>query len=135
MLSYFRSPFPSAEGFSAYRMPGMVVHAPLIFAAGLIGLALCWSHPALRPMVIVWVLAVVYLGRDAAILCHYNPLLTLTCWAGSAFVLFCPSPIAKFGLAHPGTAAVLSAMVTAMQIAAAIWMTSKWGPNQRALSE
>lgn len=135
MLSYFRSPFPSTQGFSAYRMPGMVVHAPLIFAAILTGFALCWPHPALRPMVIFWVLAGVYLGRDAAILCHYNPLLTLTCWAGSAFVLFRPASIARLGFVHPAAAAWLSVTVAAVQIAVAIWVTRKWGPDHRAISE
>jgi hypothetical protein len=64
VLSYFRSPFPSTEGFSAYRMPGVAVHGPLIFASVFVGFFLCWPHPMLRPLLTIWVLGGIYLGRD-----------------------------------------------------------------------
>jgi hypothetical protein len=111
LLSYFHRPFPSTEGFSAYRMPGVAVHGPLIFASALLGFLLCWPHLMLRPLLIVWVLAGLYLGRDIAILCHYAPLLTLLSWAASGFVLFRPRPIANFGQTHVVIPAVLSGAV------------------------
>ena len=44
-LAYFLKPFPKAEGFSAYRMPGLAVHVPVL---------------------ILCVMAGVLLGRDSA---------------------------------------------------------------------
>jgi len=114
VLSYFRSPFPSTKGFSAYRMPGAAVHGPLIFAFAFVGFFLCWPHPMLRPLLIVWILAGLYLGRDIAILCHYNALLTLISWAAFAGVLFKPAPIARFGASHIVIPSILSAVVGAV---------------------
>jgi hypothetical protein len=114
LLSYFRSPFPSRQGFSAYRMPGAAVHGPLILAFLLTGFMLCWPHHLLRPLVIVWLLAGVYLGRDIAVLCHYNGLLTLASWAVCAAVFFKPAPIARFGVAHVMLSAVSSAALGAV---------------------
>ncbi len=108
LFHYFRVPFPSQKGFSPYRMPGMAVHGPLIFAFLCIGFFLCWPHLILRGLVIIWVLAGLYLGRDIAILCHYNPLLTLISWAAFAAVLFKMAWIAKFGAAHIVLPAALS---------------------------
>ncbi len=123
MLSYFRSPFPSTKGFSAYRMPGVAVHGPLIFAFAFVGFFLCWPHPMLRLFLIVWVLAGLYLGRDIAILCHYNPLLTLISWAAFAVVLFKPRPIARFGASHVAIPAMLSIVVGVILFFVAFAMT------------
>jgi hypothetical protein len=109
VLSYFRSPFPSTQGFSAYRMPGMAVHGPLILASAFAGFLLCWPHAGLRPLTIIWVLAGLYLGRDIAVLCHYNGLLTLVSWGASALVFIKPASIARFGAAHIVVSALLSA--------------------------
>ena len=125
VLSYFRSPFPSTEGFSAYRMPGVAVHGPLIFASVFVGFFLCWPHPMLRPLLTIWVLGGLYLGRDITILCHYNPLLTLIAWGVSAVVLFRPSPIARFGASHIVIPAVLSVAVGTILFLVAFVMTRK----------
>jgi hypothetical protein len=114
VLSYFRSPFPSTKGFSAYRMPGVAVHGPLIFSSAFVGFLLCWPHPMLRPLMIVWMLAGLYLGRDITILCHYNPLLTLLSWAAFGAVLFKPGPIARFGASHVVIPAILSSAIGAV---------------------
>lgn len=114
LLWYFRSPFPSTKGFSAYRMPGAAVHAPLILAFSLVGLFLCGSHALLRPLVAVWMLAGLYLGRDITILCHYSPLLTLVSWAAFAIVLFRPAPIIRFGASRIVISALLSLAVGAV---------------------
>jgi hypothetical protein len=95
------------------------VHAPLILAASLTGFLLCWPHAILRPLLLVWLLAGLYLGRDVTILCHYNPLLTLMAWAGSALVLFRPVPIANFGRSHTVAIAVLSSAVGALLLGVA----------------
>ena len=127
MFSYFRRPFPSTKGFSAYRMPGMAVHGPLILASSLAGFLLCWPHAMLRPLLIVWVLAGLYLGRDVAILCHYNPLLTLLAWAASGFVLFKPGLIANFGRSHVVIPALLSLATGLVLFVVAFAMTRERG--------
>jgi len=123
MLAYFRSPFPSTEGFSAYRMPGSAVHGPLLVASTLVGFFLCWPHPVLRPLLIVWMLAGLYLGRDVAVLCHYNPLFTLISWAASVFVFFKAASIASFGRSHVVMAAVISGAVGTVLFVVAFAMT------------
>jgi hypothetical protein len=117
VFSYFRAPFPSAKGFSAYRMPGVVVHIPLLAASIFIGFMLCWPHPMLRPLLVVWILAGLYLGRDLAIFCHYAPLLTLVTLAGVMTVVVKALSISKFGASHVVMPAVLSLAVAALFIA------------------
>ena len=125
VLSYFRSPFPSTKGFSAYRMPGVAVHGPLIVCCLLVGVLLCWPHSVLRPLLIFWVLAGVYLGRDITVLCHYNPLLTLVCWAAFVMVILKHIPIAKFGAAHVAIPGIISAFVGALVFFVARTMTRR----------
>lgn len=104
-------------------MPGVAVHGPLIFSALFIGFFLCWPHPILRPLLIVWLLAGLYLGRDVAILCHYNPLLTLVSWAAFVFILVKPAAIARFGATHVVIPALLSILVGAILFLVAFTMT------------
>jgi hypothetical protein len=104
-------------------MPGMAVHGPLILASALVGFALCWPHAALRPLMVIWVLAGLYLGRDIAVLCHYNGLLTLVCWGVSALVFFKPGPIARFGAAHMVISALISAALGTVLFLVALAMS------------
>jgi hypothetical protein len=114
--SYFRAPFPSAQGFSPYRMPGVAVHIPLLLASVFVGFLLCWPHPMLRPLLAIWVLAGLYLGRDLAIFCHYAPPLTLVTWAAVMTVVIKAPSIAKFGASHVVIPAVLSFVVALLFI-------------------
>lgn len=125
VLSYFRSPFPSTKGFSAYRMPGVAVHGPLIVCFSLLGFSLCWPHAVLRPLLIFWALAGMYLGRDITIFCHYSPLLTLLCWAAFVIVLLKHVSIARFGAAHLAIPGILSAVAGALVFLVAYAMTRK----------
>ena len=77
----------------------------------------------LRPLMIVWVLAGVYLGRDIAILCHYNPLLTLLSWAAFGTAVFKARAIAGFGTSHVVLPGLLSALVGAVLFLVAFGMT------------
>ena len=129
LFRYFRAPFPSQKGFSAYRMPGIAVHGPLIFAFSFAGFVLCWPHPILRAFLIVWVLAGLYLGRDIAILCHYNPLITLISWGAFAAVLFKTAAIAKFGAAHILLPAALSVGLGLTLLLVAFVMTRERVPR------
>src|SRR5258708_27506248 len=108
VLSYFGSPFPSAKGFSAYRMPGVAVHIPVLLAFSFTGFLLCWPHPALRALLIFWIAAGLYFGRDVAIYCHYAPLLTLIVWGGCLVLLAKIQAVAKFGAGHVVVPALLT---------------------------
>lgn len=110
-LSYFGSPFPSTKGFSPYRMPGVTVHIPLLLAFSFTGLILCGPHPFLRALLIFWVAAGLYFGRDIAIYCHYAPLLTLIVWGGCLLLLVKIQTIAKFGATHIAVPSLLSLAV------------------------
>jgi hypothetical protein len=111
-------------------MPGMAVHGPLILASALLGFLLCWPHAVLRPLMIVWVLAGLYLGRDIAVLCHYNGLLTLLSWGASALVFIKPAPIAKFGASHVVVPALLSAALGTVLFLVAFAMTREAGKER-----
>jgi hypothetical protein len=86
--AYFIRPFPSTEGFSAYRFPGMLVHLPLFLIFLFIGLYLNMGTPWLRPFIILYIVIGLYLGRDIAIYAHYNPLIIL---AVICLIIFSPS--------------------------------------------
>ncbi len=97
-------------------MPGIAVHIPLLVAGVLAGFLLCWPHSILRPLLMVWVLAGLYLGRDLAIFCHYAPPLTLVALAAVMTVFVKAPSIAKFGASHAAIPAVLSIAVAAVFI-------------------
>ena len=84
--SYFRSPFPKATGFSAYRMPGLVVHLPVILFFVWLGAWLTLGDAFLSPLMLLYLVIGVYFGRDVAILAHYNILITIGV-LGGAFAL------------------------------------------------
>lgn len=119
ILDYFSHPFPSREGFSAYRMPGPSVHVPVILCAAVLGFLLCGPHHPLRPLIFVWVLAGVYLGRDFAICCHYALPLALVAWVAMLVLPAKADAIARFGAAHMLAAALLSVAVGTLQVAVA----------------
>lgn len=105
----------------------MAVHGPLILAFALVGFFLCWPHGVLRPLTIIWVLAGLYLGRDIAVLCHYNGLLTLICWGAFAVVFIKAGPIARFGASRIVIPALLSAAVGMVLFLVAVVMTRENG--------
>jgi hypothetical protein len=119
ILWYFHTPFPSREGFSAYRFPGLAAHAPFFIALSTMGAFLCAGGPPLvRPLVLVWILAGLFLGRDFAIFCHYAPLLVLLIWAAMYAAFANAHRLAIFGQQHPVLAALLTSMVLIVQV----WM-------------
>jgi hypothetical protein len=124
-LSYFRRPFPSSEGFSAYRMPGVAVHVPLLFVFTLTGFSLCWQHLFERPFMIVWVLAGLYLGRDIAVYCHYAPVLTLVSWAVCVLVVNKAKSVAAFGAAHGFLSGMFSLAAALLLFLVAMSMTRR----------
>lgn len=94
-VAYFLCPFPSRQGFSPYRSPGLLVHVPvmLLFLAVAV---LVWQDDVSLAIVVIHALAGLYLGRDLAILAHYNPLLTLGVWGVTAACLLAPRAIASW---------------------------------------
>ena len=90
--AYFIRPFPSTEGFSAYRFPGIFVHIPLFLMFLFIGLYLNLDTTWLRPFIALYIVLGLYLGRDIAIYAHYNPLITL---AVILLIIFSPSLVTQ----------------------------------------
>ena len=86
--AYFARPLPRAEGFSAYRFPGVFVHIPLFFIFLYLGLYLNTGTPWLKPFIILYIIIGLYAGRDIAIYAHYMPLITL---AVILLIIFSPS--------------------------------------------
>jgi hypothetical protein len=89
---YFLKPFPSTQGFSAYRFPGILVHLPLFLIFLFLGLYLNLGTAWLRPFIVLYIVIGLYLGRDIAIYAHYNPLITL---AIILLIIFSPALITK----------------------------------------
>lgn len=116
ILYYFRTPFPSREGFSAYRFPGVAAHIPFLFVLSMAGTLLCGANPLLRPLIIVWVLAGLFLGRDLAIICHYAPPLLLLIWAAMYGVVAGAKLIGALGRRHPAVGVLLTGFVLTLQI-------------------
>ena len=106
-LAYFLRPFPSRQAFSAYRFPGLAAHVPFFLALSLSGLLLC----GVKPLLLVWVLAGLYLGRDVAIICHYALILLPVIWAAMFVVLSEAKQIELFGRRHPAAGMVLTLML------------------------
>lgn len=106
-LAYFLRPFPSRKGFSAYRFPGLAAHVPFFVALSLSGLLLC----GVKPLLLVWVLGGLYLGRDVAIICHYALILLPAIWAAMFVVLGEAKRIELFGQRHPAAGMVLTVVL------------------------
>lgn len=116
ILWYFRRPFPSQEGFSAYRSPGLAAHLPFLVALSATGVLLCGSNATLRPLVLVWFVAGLFLGRDVAIVCHYAPFLVLLIWAAMYAVIAESQRLGGLGRRHPAAGLLLTFLLIAMQI-------------------
>lgn len=80
-LDYFKRPIPQAEGFAPYRFPGPVAHLPVTVAFLLLGVYLCTDFRLLYPLVGVYLIMGLYVGRDLAIYAHYNPLILIAMFA------------------------------------------------------
>lgn len=123
ILDYFRTPFPSRQGFAAYRFPGPAVHLPLFFIFALTGFLLCGASVLL----LVWLIAGLYIGRDIAIFSHYAPVLLLVIWGAMLWLSSAARAIAQFGRLHPQTALLLTLAVLALQLGVAWTMTRRAG--------
>jgi hypothetical protein len=111
-VAYFLRPFPSRQGFSAYKFPGLAAHLPFFLALSVAGLLLCGP----KPLLLVWVLAGVYLGRDVAIVCHYAPILLPAIWVAIFVVLAETKRLELFGRRHPAAGMVLTVVLLLVQL-------------------
>lgn len=127
ILDYFKRPFPSRQGFSAYRFPGVAAHIPFLIALFAAGVLLCGQYGALRPLLVVWLIAGLFLGRDIAIVCHYAPFLLLLIWAAMYAVLAESPRLARFGRQHPVAGVALTVLLLAMQVWIA-WRSTRTDP-------
>ena len=120
---YFHSPFPKAEGFSAYRWPGLLVHVPVILIFASLGAWLCAGEPLLYPFFLVYAVVGVYLGRDLAIMAHYNGLIALAV------------PVAAFLLIGAHATWPQPAPLAGVAVAAAVALLFGWYVNWRTSLE
>jgi hypothetical protein len=93
LIDYLRRPFPKAEGFSAYRFPGLIVHLPIALCFLAVGASLTLWEPHLWPLLAVYLAVGIYLGRDLAILAHYNQLITVAVIGGLIGLIASPETL------------------------------------------
>ena len=115
MLDYFQVPFPSRQGFSAYRFPGLAAHIPFFVVLSLSGFLLAGPNPLL----LIWVIAGLYLGRDVAVICHYAPALLLVIWTAMFVVVTEARHLDLFGRRHPAITIGLTLLVLLIQVSVA----------------
>ena len=115
MLDYFRVPFPSRRGFSAYRFPGLAAHIPFFIVFSLSGLLLCGAGP----LMVVWMVAGLYLGRDVAVICHYALVLLPVIWIAMFVLISEGKHVELFGRRHPAAGVALTVLVLLVQVGAA----------------
>ena len=87
LFRYFQRPFSSSAGFSPYRFPGFAAHLPILGAFLVLGWSLCGGHRYFWPLLLIYFIAGLYLGRDWAILAHYNPLIMIGAWLALILIL------------------------------------------------
>jgi hypothetical protein len=124
ILYYFQRPFPSRQGFSAYRFPGVAAHIPFLIALTAAGVFLCGQYAALKPLLLVWIVAGLFLGRDIAILCHYAPFLLLLIWAAMYAVIAESHRLVSLGRQHPTVGVLLTALLLVIQVGIA-WRSTR----------
>jgi len=90
LLDYLRHPFPRARGFSPYRFPGLIVHVPVALCFLVLGASLTLWDPYLWPLLVIYLLTGIYLGRDLALHAHHNPLITLALLGGFIALMVFP---------------------------------------------
>ena len=115
MLDYFRVPFPSRQGFSAYRFPGLAAHIPFFIVFSLSGLLLCGAGP----LMVVWMVAGLYLGRDVAVICHFALVLLPAIWIAMFVLISEGKHVELFGRRHPAAGVALTVLVLLVQVGAA----------------
>jgi hypothetical protein len=71
-FGYFENPFPGTQGFSPYRFPGLLVHIPVWLGFLIFGYQLNANQVWLLPACVGYFILGLYLGRDLAVLAHYN---------------------------------------------------------------
>lgn len=123
LIDYLRHPFPKAKGFSAYRFPGLIVHLPIALLFLVLGASLTLSEPYLWPLLLLYLVAGIYLGRDLAILAHYNPLITLAVLGGIIWLIASPDTLRALlsGSRNP----ILSLAIT-LSVAAGFGAWVRW---------
>jgi hypothetical protein len=137
LIDYLRHPFPKAEGFSAYRFPGFIVHLPIALFLLALGASLTLSEPYLWPLLLVYLVAGLYLGRDLAIVAHYVPLITLGVLGGFIWLIASPDTLRALlsGSRNPVLSLAITLSVAAGFCAWVRWRIGSEEGNAEAASE
>ncbi len=131
---YFTCIIPPRTGFSPYRSPGWAVQLPIMLMALYWGLRLCVAMPWLGALASIYVVAGTSLGRDLAVVAHYNPFISLATWAAFlAHIIYIPKwelALKKWQAAQPHWATA-TAITIAIVLAALLWRgASRWRQSQ-----
>lgn len=123
LIDYLRHPFPKAEGFSAYRFPGLIVHLPIVLFFLVLGASLTLSEPYLWPLLPVYLVTGIYLGRDLAILAHYYLPITLAVLGGFIWLIASPDTLR---LLLSGSRNPLLSLAITLSVAAGFGAWVRW---------
>ena len=128
---YFTRVIPPRTGFSPYHSPGWAVQLPIMLMALYWGLRLCAAMPWLGALAIIYVVAGTCLGRDLAVIAHYNPFITLATWAAFlAHIIYIPKwelTLKKWQSAQPHWAAATAIAISIVLAALLCRGASRWG--------
>ena len=76
-------------------------------------------------MLVIWLIAGLYIGRDVAVFSHYAPVLLLVIWAAMLGLSWGARAVARFGRDHREAGLWLSFLVLLVQIGVAWKMTRR----------
>lgn len=115
LIAYLRRPFPAMKGLSAYRFPGLIVHLPIAFLFLAVGASLTLSELYLWPLLPLYLVTGIYIGRDLAVLAHTRWLITLAVIAGCIGLIASPDTYRMLvsGTRHPLVSVAISLTVAA----------------------
>ena len=124
-LAYFLKPFPKAEGFSAYRMPGLAVHVPVLILCAMAGVLLGRDSTWQPAFLVIYLIVGLYGGRDVAILAHYNLLVSVVVWISFLTLLLAPQRVSGWASAIQQVSP-LPLIITAAMLAAFVAHVARW---------
>ena len=83
-IRYFKNPLYGISSSSSYRMPNSLVHLPVILMLPYFGIFIC--GPEAKPLLPLYFIIALYIGRDLVILSYKNYYVPVCLWI--VFILF-----------------------------------------------
>jgi hypothetical protein len=123
---YFSRPFPTTAGFSAYRMPGAAVHVPFFILVVAMGAALCRDSALMPAFLVIFAVVGLYVGRDVAILAHYNGLIALVVWSCFLILIIAPQQVSTWTRVVAHLSPFVPSMVTMAVLVVFVRHVVRW---------